>query len=87
MADLSTSPLNINVLETYQQCVRTEGKYLERPWQLQTSWIEKSGWFLNNYDVIRDNNMVYVQMLNGIAEIYSTVRKSMKENKECTNGD
>ena len=31
--------------------------------------------------------MVDVQMLNGMAEIYSTVRKSIKENKECTNGD
>ena len=28
-----------------------------------------------------------VQMLNAMAETYSTVQKGMKENKECTNGD
>ena len=43
----------LNVLEPYQQCVRIEGKYLKRPWQLHTNWIEKSGGFLSNYDVIR----------------------------------
>ena len=28
-----------------------------------------------------------VQMLNAMAETYSTVGKGMKENKQCTNGD
>ena len=46
----------------------------------------KNGWFLNSYDVIRDNIMGVV-LLNAIEEIYSSVWKGMKENQECTNGD
>ena len=31
------------------------GLYWDSPWHIHNSWIEKSGWFLNNYDLeIRD---------------------------------
>ena len=45
---------------------------------------KSSGWFLISYDVIQRGGGGTMGMP---LEIYSTVRKSKRENQECTSGD